>query len=293
MINNHLSPTADFTHDTDAIFPVNDMQQAIEEQIEPGRGHFVNATRLATSLLGDAIFSNFLLLGVAYQHGLVPLAADSILEAIELNGVAVEKNRQAFLWGRRFAVDADAVRRAAGFEKPHQTEADQTDLDEIIDYRSAWLVDYQDQPYADRYLKLLQRVRALEQSEDLQGATGSYPLTEAVARSYFQLLAYKDEYEVARLYSNGDFEKTLATRFEGDYRLRFHLAPPLLAKRDPQTGVPQKREFGGWVLPLFRLLAKLKKTPAEKIMNERIRVNNAQKLALLFNAMVMYKFRLN
>ena len=259
VINSHLSPTADFTHDTDAIFPVNEMQQAIEEQIEPGHGHFVNATRLATSLLGDAIFSNFLLLGVAYQHGQVPLDADSILEAIELNGVAVEKNQQAFLWGRRFAVDADAVRRAAGFEKPHRTEADQTDLDEIVDYRSACLVEYQDQAYADRYLKLLQRVRAREQSEDLQGATDSYPLTEAVARSYFQLLAYKDEYEVARLYSNGDFEKTLASQFDGDYRLRFHLAPPLLAKRDPQTGIPQKREFGGWVLPLFRLLAKFKK----------------------------------
>jgi len=259
VINNHLAPTADFTHDTDAIFPVIDMQQTIEEQIEPGRGHFVNATRLATSLLGDAIFSNFLLLGVAYQHGLVPIDAESILEAIELNGVAVEKNRQAFMWGRRYAVDADAVRRAAGFEQPHQPESEQSDLDEIIAYRSNYLVDYQDQAYADRYLRLVERVRKLEQSLYPQNGPDKLALTEAVARSYFTLLAYKDEYEVARLHSNGDFETILAQQFEGDYKLRFHLAPPLLAKRDPQTGIPIKREFGGWVLPLFRALAGLKK----------------------------------
>jgi indolepyruvate ferredoxin oxidoreductase len=258
VINNHLSPTADFTHDTDAIFPVIDMQQTIEEQIEPGRGHFVNATRLATSLLGDTIFSNFLLLGVAYQLGLVPLDAESILEAIELNGVAVEKNGQAFMWGRRYAVDADAVRRAAGFEQPHQPESDQSDLDEIIAYRSNYLVDYQDQAYADRYLRLVEQTRKLEQPLYPQNGPDKLALTEAVARSYFSLLAYKDEYEVARLYSNGDFETTVAKQFEGDYKLRFQLAPPLLARRDPQTGIPLKREFGRWVMPLFRVLAGLK-----------------------------------
>ena len=199
VINNHLSPTADFTHDADVIFPVSDMQRAIEDEIEPGRGHFVNATRLANSLLGDAIFSNFLLLGVAYQHGLVPLRADSILQAIELNGVSIESNQQAFLWGRRYAVDAEAVRRAAGLEQPRQPAKDRNDLDEIIEYRSAWLVDYQDQAYAERYLRLVQRVRDLEQSLDPQNRETRLAFTETVARSYFQLLAYKDEYEVARL----------------------------------------------------------------------------------------------
>ncbi len=258
VINNHLSPTADFTHNADAFIPVSDIQQAIEDEVEPGRGHFVNATRLANSLLGDAIYSNFLLLGIAYQHGLVPLQADSILQAIELNGVSIETNQQAFLWGRRYAVDAEAVRRAAGFDKPHQPAKDQTDLDEIIEYRSACLLDYQDQAYADRYLRLVQRARDLEQSLNPQNSETRPAFTEAVARSYFSLLAYKDEYEVARLYSNGEFESTLAKQFEGDYKLRFHLAPPLLAKRDPQSGIPLKREFGGWVLPLFGGLAKLK-----------------------------------
>ncbi|MDH3762182.1 MAG: indolepyruvate ferredoxin oxidoreductase family protein [Gammaproteobacteria bacterium] len=252
VINSHLSPTADFTRDPDAVFPIDDMQDTISGELEAGRGHFVNATRLANSLLGDAIFSNFMLLGVAYQHGLVPLDETSILQAIELNGVAVEKNQQAFLWGRRYVADAEAVRQAAGFEQPHQTPAEQTDLDEIVDYRANFLTDYQDQAYAERYRQLVDRVQKTEQS--LKG-NDSTAMTEAVARSYFSLLAYKDEYEVARLYSNGDFEKTLAAQFEGDFKLRFHLAPPLLAKREPQTGVPLKREFGGWVMPLFRLLA--------------------------------------
>ncbi len=258
VINSHLSPTADFTRDPDALFPIDEMQDTIVEEIDPSRGHFVNATRLATNLLGDAIFSNFLLLGVAYQHALVPLAESSILDAIELNGVAVEKNRQAFLWGRRYVEDADAVRRAAGFDKPHETPSEQTDLDEIIDYRAAYLNDYQDQDYATRYRQLVDRVRKREAELHAGEENHARALTEAVARSYFQLLAYKDEYEVARLYSNGDFVKSLAAQFDGHYRLRFHLAPPLLARRDPLTGVPQKREFGGWVMPLFRGLSKFK-----------------------------------
>jgi indolepyruvate ferredoxin oxidoreductase len=230
VINSHLSPTADFTRDPDAVFPIDDMQDTISDEIGAGRGHFVNATRLANSLLGDAIFSNFMLLGVAYQHGLVPLDETSILQAIELNGVAVEKNQQAFLWGRRYVADAEAVRQAAGFEQPHQTPAEQSDLDEIVDYRASYLTDYQDQAYAERYRKLVDRVQKMERSLKGDDSTDS----------------------------NGDFEKTLAAQFDGDFKLRFHLAPPLLAKRDAQTGVPLKREFGGWVMPLFRLLAGLK-----------------------------------
>ena len=256
VINSHLSPTADFTHDPDALFPIYDMEQAIAGELETGRSHFVRATTLATRLLGDAIFANFLLLGVAYQRGLIPLGDDSILAAVELNGVAIEQNQQAFLWGRRYAADANAVLEEAGLANQHKPEVADETLDEIIDYRSNFLVDYQDKAYAERYLGLVDRVRRFEQ--DLQSQSAILPLTEAVARSYFSLLAYKDEYEVARLYSNGDFEKTLSDQFDGDYRLRFHLAPPLLARRDPQTGKPLKREFGPWVLPLFRVLARLK-----------------------------------
>jgi indolepyruvate ferredoxin oxidoreductase len=256
VINSHLSPTADFTHDADAVFPISDMEQAIAGEIESGHSHFVRATTLATRLLGDAIYANFFLLGVAYQQGLIPLSADAINEAIELNGVAIEQNQQAFLWGRRYTADAAAVLHQAGLANEHKP-AQATSLEQVIAYRSAYLTDYQNQAYAERYLRLVERVRKFEQ-ELQQTSSAELALTEAVAHSYFSLLAYKDEYEVARLYSNGDFEQTLAAQFEGNYRLRFHLAPPLLAKRDPQSGKPIKREFGGWVLPLFRLLAKFK-----------------------------------
>jgi len=251
-----LSPTADFTRDADALFPINDMEQAIAGEIESGHSHFVRATTLATRLLGDAIYANFFLLGVAYQQGLIPLGADAINAAIELNGVAIEQNQQAFLWGRRYTIDTAAVLAEAGLGNEHKTTEAES-LEEVIAYRSAFLTDYQDQAYASRYLHLVDRVRRFEQ-ELRQSTDVELPLTEAVAHNYFSLLAYKDEYEIARLYSNGDFEQTLATQFEGDYRLRFHLAPPLLAKRDPHSGKPIKREFGGWMLPLLRVLARFR-----------------------------------
>ena len=256
VINSHLSPTADFTRDADAVFPVDDMEQAIAGELESGHSHFVRATTLATRLLGDAIYANFFLLGVAYQQGLIPLGADAIDAAVELNGVAIEQNQQAFLWGRRYAVDAAAVLHEAGLANEHKS-APPADLDEVIAYRSAYLADYQNQAYAERYQRLVERVRKFEQ-ELQQPANTELPLTAPVARNYFSLLAYKDEYEIARLYSNGDFEQTLAAQFEGDYRLRFHLAPPLLAKRDPHSGKLIKREFGGWMLPLLRVLARFK-----------------------------------
>jgi indolepyruvate ferredoxin oxidoreductase len=257
VINSHLAPTADFTRDADALFPINDMEQAIATEIESGHSHFVRATTLATRLLGDAIYANFFLLGVAYQRGLIPLGAEAINAAVELNGVAIEPNQQAFLWGRRYAIDAAAVLREAGLANEHKSKPLQT-LDEIIAYRSKYLADYQDQAYAGRYQRLVERVREFEQ-ELQQPANTELALTTAVAHNYFSLLAYKDEYEIARLYSNGDFEQTLAEQFEGDYRLRFHLAPPLLAKRDPHSGKPIKREFGSWMLPLLRGLARFRK----------------------------------
>jgi len=256
VINSHLSPTAEFTRNADAVFPINDMEQAIAGEVESGHSHFVRATTLATRLLGDAIYANFLLLGVAYQQGLIPLSAGAIEAAVELNGVAIEQNQQAFLWGRRYVIDTGAVLTEAGLGNEHKTSAAES-LEEVIAYRSDYLTAYQDQAYARRYLHLVDRVRGCEQ-ELRQSTDVELPLTEAVARSYFSLLAYKDEYEIARLYTNGDFEQTLAAQFEGDFRLRFHLAPPLLAKRDPHTGKPIKREYGSWVLPLFRVLARFK-----------------------------------
>ena len=258
VINHTLSSTAEFTRNPDAEFPLDDMEQTIAGEVEAGRSCFVDATTIAGRLLGDAIFANFFLLGVAYQQGLIPISAGAIAEAIELNGVAVELNHQAFLWGRRYQQDAARVCCEAGLEENQGTAFESESLDELIARCRTNLIDYQDQAYADRYMRLVKRVRQFEGELRPLLADAELPLTAAVAQSYHKLLAYKDEYEVARLYSNGDFAKSLATQFEGDYRLRFHLAPPLLAKRDPISGKPLKREFGGWMLGLLGLLARFK-----------------------------------
>jgi len=265
VVNQYLSPTAEFTHNPDAKFPLDEMKEAIGAEISDGHSRFVDSTTIATRLLGDAIFANFFLLGVAYQNGLIPIGAAAIAEAIELNGVAVDKNRQAFLWGRRQVLDAAAVMRAAGLdENPIEDRASES-IEDLISRNVNFLTDYQNQAYATRYLHLVERVRRREGELQTSPGDTEQPLTRAVAQAYHKLLAYKDEYEVARLFSNGDFEKSLNAQFEGDYRLSFHLAPPLLAKCDPVTGTPQKREFGNWMLGMFRLLARFRGVRGSKL----------------------------
>jgi indolepyruvate ferredoxin oxidoreductase len=193
------------------------------------------------------------MLGYAYQKGLVPLGHEAIERAIELNGAAVAMNMAAFRWGRRTAHDRAAVERLAApadnvvpFARLPRT------LDEIVAARMQHLTGYQNAALAERYKALVDRVHAAEQK------TGKTGLAEAVARNYAKLLAYKDEYEVARLYAEAGFQAGLASQFEGDYSLKFHLAPPLFASRDPKTGHLVKQEFGSWMLPVFRVLAKLR-----------------------------------
>ena len=251
IINCAETPTAEFIHNPDWQFPLEKMQQTILDASGLGRADFIDASRLATTLMGDAIFGNLFLLGYAWQKGLVPVTHASMLKAIELNGVAVEANRMAFLWGRRAAHDQAAVER---FAKP-ATVTDlprATSLDDLIARRAEFLTAYQDAAYAGRYRKLVDTVRSTE------ARLGTTRLAEAVARNYFKLLAVKDEYEVARLHSDPAFLEKIAATFEGDYRLNFHLAPPLLAKIEPATGHPRKRAFGPWMLTVFRLLARLR-----------------------------------
>jgi len=256
IVNTHEVMTGEFTRQADLAFPSDALRHAIVESVGATRVEFVDASRLATALMGDAIATNLFMLGHAYQKGLVPLTAASIERAIELNGAAVEMNKQAFLWGRRAAVDLAAVERtvAANVAVPPGRALSRT-LDELIERRVAALVDYQDAAYAARYRGLVERVRAAEAA----AAKGLSGLTEAVARYYYKLLAYKDEYEVARLYTDGNFRNLLAAQFEGDYRLEFHLAPPVLATRDPTSGHLVKRGYGPWMLGAFGLLARFKR----------------------------------
>jgi indolepyruvate ferredoxin oxidoreductase len=194
------------------------------------------------------------MLGYAWQKGWVPLGREAIERAIELNGVAVAFNQQSFVWGRRAAVDLDRVRRIAipAAVIPIEQHVSRN-LDELVQRRTEFLTGYQDAAYAEKYRNLVSKVTAAEKEK-----TGSTKLAEAVARYYAKLLAYKDEYEVARLYVDGAFRKKIEAMFEGDYKLVYHLAPPLLAKPDARTGEPAKMQFGGWVLNLFGILARLK-----------------------------------
>jgi indolepyruvate ferredoxin oxidoreductase len=273
VINSHESPTAEFLHNPDSIFPAKEMMIAIEGETGPERTLSLDAIALAKALLGDTISANMLLLGYTWQLGLIPLPLDAIHEAISLNAVAVEVNHKAFEWGRRYAVDPQRVNGIVGIVAVTQPKAlatsvvescavdglESTSLHDVIGYRYDFLTAYQNKGYADRYLSLVETVCQREQLIFSKDKTSDeLPLTRAVAKNYFKLLAIKDEYEVARLYTNGVFEQQLQAEFEGDYHLQFHLAPPLLAKRDPVTGHLKKRTFGPWVLPVFRQLAKFK-----------------------------------
>ena len=218
------------------------------EQVET-----VAATQLATSLLGDSIATNLFMVGYAWQRGLIPVAAASIDRAIALNGAAVELNRTAFRLGRLAAADPAAI-EALMPKREAQTAPEPQSLDEIVARRVAFLTAYQNARYAGRYADFVEQVRRREKT--VTGAEG--PLSEAVARYLFKLMAYKDEYEVARLYTDGSFRRQLAETFDGDGRMTFHLSPPLLARKDPHTGEPAKMAFGPWMMAAFGVLAKFR-----------------------------------
>ena len=255
VVNADVAPTGGFASDPDLEIPRREMAEAVRDATGDAAADFVDATEIATALLGDSLATNLFMVGYAWQKGLIPLGEAAIRKAVELNGTAVESNLRAFDWGRRAAVDPEGVKRIA--TPPESTPASQrlsTGIDEMIERRRAFLAAYQDAAYAKRYTDLVARVRARE----LEVLPGSSALAEAVARYLFKLMAYKDEYEVARLYTDGEFLARIGEAFEGDFRLRFHLAPPLWAKADPATGEPRKRAYGPWMLPAMRVLAKLR-----------------------------------
>jgi indolepyruvate ferredoxin oxidoreductase len=253
FVNTSESPTADFVLNPDWQSGSSSLVQQVRDAVGDGECAFVDAAGLATALMGDGIYTNPFMLGFAWQKGWLPLAYETLARAIELNGVAVESNRKAFEWGRYAAHDLDAVRRTAVPGNVVELKRFSRSLEETVGRRVEFLTGYQDAKYARRYADLVERVRKVE-SDRLQSGT----LAETVARNYFRLLAYKDEYEVARLHSDGAFRAKIAAQFEGDYTLNFHLAPPLLARIDPSTGRPRKKRYGPWMMTAFSLLAKLK-----------------------------------
>ena len=247
----------DFTRNADFSLPTERLKRAILADAGRDKTHFIDATRAATALFGASVGANIFLVGYAYQLGAIPLAAASIERAIELNGEAVDMNKAAFEWGRRAVVEP-AVVEALVKPAPEATSDARTlsqSFDEVVARRVAFLTAYQNAAYAARYRRLVEKAQAAETAR----APGKTGLADAVARYLFKLMAYKDEYEVARLYSDGAFVKQVNSELGGEHlRFHVHLAPPLLARRDQATGEPKKMTFGPWIFPLFSLLAKFK-----------------------------------
>ncbi len=253
IVNSHLAPTADFTLNPDTDFHADELCRLIRDSAGDNRTEFIDATGLATALIGDAIAANLFLLGHAYQRGALPVGGAAIERAIELNGVAVAMNHRAFALGRLAAVDPDQVTKAARPALSMPAAVDET-LDQIIERRASFLTDYQDTAYAAQYVAFVRQVEGVEQAKG-KGMTG---LAEAVAQNLFKLMAYKDEYEVARLYADESFQASLDRQFQGKLKLKFHLAPPLISRRDPDTGHLIKREYGAWIMTAFKVLARMK-----------------------------------
>jgi indolepyruvate ferredoxin oxidoreductase len=244
----------EFTQSADYSLPVERLKRAITSAAGRDALSLINANGLAVALFGNTIAANMFLLGFAQQQGAVPLSSAAIERAIDLNGEAVKMNVEAFRWGRRAAHDQMAVEALAAEARQGTAVRKLSETpEEAIARRVAFLTEYQNAAYAGRYAAAVDRIRKAE-AERTPGKTA---LTEAVTRYFFKLMAYKDEYEVARLYTDGDFKKQLDAEFTSHARLEFHLAPPLLGKKDAK-GMPIKTSFGPWMLKAFGLLAKLK-----------------------------------
>ncbi|MET0509699.1 MAG: indolepyruvate ferredoxin oxidoreductase family protein [Burkholderiaceae bacterium] len=269
VVNGNVAPTADFLADPDWDLPAESLKRNILDAAGEVDIDFIDANDLAVGLLGDAIYTNPLVLGYAFQKGWLPLTRESLERAIELNGVQVERNKLAFLWGRRAALDPALVTKLARpaevrpdgaqvieLKRPVGQVRNAQDLDALIERRADFLVGYQSKRLARKYRRLVEKVRMAEQARFGSGPKAK--LTEAVARYYFKLLAYKDEYEVARLHSDPAFRASIAAQFEGDFHLNFYLAPPLATRIDPRIGRPVKKRYGPGMMTAFGWLARMK-----------------------------------
>jgi indolepyruvate ferredoxin oxidoreductase len=251
VVNLHEQPPGTFAQNADWQYPVAEVRALIEESVGAGAADFIDATKLATALMGDSIAANLFMLGYAWQKGRIPLSEASLLRAIELNGVGIASNKKSFLWGRRAAVDLKRVERVATPAQAIVVQMPQS-LENVLSKRVEFLTAYQNAAYASTYEQLVSQVRARETALGLGNK-----LSTAVAKYYFKLMAYKDEYEVARLYTDRRFVEQLKQQFEGNFSVKFNLAPPMFAKKDAK-GHLVKAEFGSWMWSAFKLLAKFK-----------------------------------
>ena len=246
LVNTAEMLTGDFVRHRDASLNADERVAAIENAVGQERVSTIDANGLARRLMGDTIFANVMMVGCAWQQGLIPVSLDALQRAIELNGVKIDENKQAFTWGRIAATSANAIDDLLG---KTDTGIDES-LDKMIVRRREFLVDYQDTNLSDKYATLVERVHEAETA-----LTDDDALSRNVANAYFRLLSYKDEYEVARLHTRPEFLQTIRDDYGTKAKLRFHLAPPLFARKKDARGRPLKKEFGAWMLPVFRVLA--------------------------------------
>lgn len=257
VANTHKITTAAFVRDPDA----NLHESALMEKMRFAAGAKNMVTcdgqELAQQLMGDTIVANILLMGFAWQRGLIPVSLEALERAIELNGVAVDANKAAFGAGRLAAFDPKALQSL--LPTPTYTpiaSPTESNLADLVEHRAAFLTKYQNLTLADDYRRFVAHVQTKE--TEVFGTEAPLKLTRAVARYYAKLLAYKDEYEVARLYTDGEFVRQLSQQFEGDFKLKFHMAPPLIARPQSEGGIPKKIVFGSWMAMGFKILAKAK-----------------------------------
>ncbi len=257
VVNSKVQATATSVMAPDSVIDEEALRAAIADAVGDGEANFFNAAAIAEALTGDSVTANIFLVGYAFQKGAIPVSLNALLQAIELNGVAVEANTRCFNWGRQAAADPDTLVSVVG-ELDGEAKPFKESLDDVINRRSQYLTDYQNSAYADRYRQLVGRVA--DAAENV--LPGDTRLTEAVARVYFRLMAIKDEYEVARLFTDGNFEKELKERFEGDFTVNFHMAPPAfswLNKGGASDGSrPGKKIYGPWMWTAMKLLARYK-----------------------------------
>ncbi len=253
IINNHETMPAAFTRDPDLHIPNPEMQAVIEATARPEGTFCFDATSLATDLMGDGMAVNLFTVGYAWQKGLIPLQRESIEQAIRLNGASVNANLKAFLWGRCAAHQPDAVNALVNPATDIQPVQMMPSLDEQIDREVKHLKAYQSDALAEHFRARVEAFRFNEKSK-----TGKTHISNLVAKQYSRVLSYKDEYEVARLMTSDSFRDELAAQFEGEFTLEFNLAPPLLSRKDKHGGRPRKRTYSEKILPLFRMLSRMK-----------------------------------
>ncbi|HRQ60830.1 MAG TPA: 2-oxoacid:acceptor oxidoreductase family protein, partial [Alphaproteobacteria bacterium] len=248
VINTNNTPVAAFVTNNNIDFHQAQVQETLLGAVHKKERYFTPASDYAATLMGDEIATNIFMMGFAWQQGLIPLSKEAIFKAIEINGVAIPDNIKAFSYGRLAAHDPEKIENLAKAVKGDVEEQNiASTLDQIVVRRMDYLRGYQNDALAQKYKALVDRVAEADKA-----------LAEAVAKTYHKLLAYKDEYEVARLYTDGVFMKELKAQFGGDYKLQFNLAPPIISTNDPATGRPKKRVFGPWMLSAFGMLAKMK-----------------------------------